>query len=201
MKMFKKVDSPGASASQNSGMEEEFASLDREVVFYYNRERRLERASARVRELNKPGPPMRGGPVRVLTATKPLTILFLTVVLLVIMSLVMSYRAPARGGKTLGGNTIRASEAAAEGSTFVTFTKTIASKENPYTGAVDIAVSSVLSSQEKQNGIQAPISAQRVFFTLEDEEEYRLAVPFTAEELLILMQGGEQRVTFRIRPE
>jgi hypothetical protein len=202
MKMFKKIDSSSPPVSETgSGMEKEFSSLDREVVFYYNRERRLERASAAVRELNKPGPPMRGGPIRALTATKPLTILFLTVVLLVIMSLVMSYRAPVRGGKTLGGNTIRASATVSEGSSFVTFKKTIASKENPYTGAVDIAVSSVLTSQEKQEGIQAPISAQRVFFTLEKEEEYRLAVPFTAEELLILMQGGEQRVTFRIRPE
>jgi hypothetical protein len=197
MKMSKKTD----SQKTNDSLEQELNNINHEVVYYYNRERRLERASARVRELNKPGPPMRGGVIRVLTATRSLTVLFLTVVLLVIMSFIMSYRAPAMGGKTLGNNTIRASAAASEGSTFITITKTIASKESPYTGAVDIAVSSVLSSQEKQEGIQAPVSAQRVFFTLEEEEEYRFAVPFIAKELLILMQGGEQRITFRIKPE
>jgi hypothetical protein len=117
------------------------------------------------------------------------------------MSFIMSYRAPVTGGKTLGNNTIRASAAVSEGSAFITITKTIASKENPYTGAVDIAVSSVLTSQEKREGVQAPISAQRVFFTLEEAEEYRFAVPFIAKELLILMQGGERRITFRIKPE
>jgi hypothetical protein len=196
--MPKKTDN---APPNNNSFEEEFSDINQEVTYYYNRERRLERASATVRELNKPGPAMRRGVIRALTATRPLTILFLTVVLLVIMTLIMSYRAPARGGKTLSGNNIRASAETSGDSTFIIFTKTIATKDTPYTGAVDIAVSSVLSSQERQDGIQAPISAQRVFFTLEEEEEYRLAVPFTAEELLILMQGGEQRVTFRIKPE
>jgi hypothetical protein len=185
----------------DNGPEEEYSGVNQEVVYHYNRERRLARASAAVRELNKPGPAMRGGVVRMLTATRPLTILFLTIVVLVIMTLLMSYRAPSRGGRILGGNTIRASAQSAEDAIFITFTKTITTKDNPYTGAVDIAVSKVLSSQERQEGIQAPISAQRIFFTLEDEEEYRLAIPFTAGELLILIQGGEQRVTFRIKPE
>jgi hypothetical protein len=192
---------PKKDKPDNNVPEPEYDGVNQDIIYHYNRERRLERASAAVREINKPGPAMRGGVIRVLTASKPLTILFLTLVMLVIMILIMSYRAPARGGKNLGGNTIRAGAETFGDSTFITFTKTITTKDKPYTGAVDIAVSSALSSRERQEGIQAPISAQRIFFTLEEAEEYRLAVPFTAEELLILMQGGEERVTFRIKPE
>jgi hypothetical protein len=188
------------NALEGGGPKIEFSGLNQDLVYYYNRERRLERASAAVRELNKPGPPMRGGVVRVFTTTKPLAILFLTMILLVIMTLIMSYRVSDRGGRILGENTLRASAETAGDSTFITFVKTIGGK-NPYTGTVDIAVSTVLTSEEKKEGVQPPISAQRVFFTLEDEEEYRISIPFTAEELLILMQGGEQRITFRIRPE
>jgi hypothetical protein len=194
--MPKKTD----KAPENGGTEEEFSGLNQELVYYYNRERRLERASAAVRELNKPGPPMRGGAIRVFTATKPLTILFLTVALLMIMTLILSYGTSDRGGRVLGGNAIQVSAEPAEGFTFITFVKTTGG-ENPYTGAVDIAVSTVLSAQEKKEGAQPPISAHRVFFTLEDEEEYRFSVPFTAKELLILMQGGEQRIMFVIRPK
>ncbi|GHV76689.1 hypothetical protein AGMMS49942_15100 [Spirochaetia bacterium] len=186
---------------------------DRDLVFYYNRERRLERASPAVRALNGPEPMVKGGFVRSLTSTK--SNLLLLVSILIIMAFIMVFsaiqggdlRGPLRfrnGPLTLGGNTLRISAGKAgtgsSAESFIVINKRIAPREeNPYTGDVYVAVSPVLRSAKKLAPEDIPVFTAQVFFTLEQEEEYRLVLPFTAEDYLLLFQVGGERVTARVK--
>jgi hypothetical protein len=174
--------------------------LDRELVFYYNRERRLERASPAVRALNEPGPPVKGGIIRSLTATKPLLLLFISIIIIMVMIFLYSLTsAPRGGGLTLEGNSLKISAGRSQDTTFMVITKNILKGEDPYIGEVYVAVSPLIKGAKDPADI--PVFTERVFFTLEAEEEYRLSLPFGAEELLILLQVGAQRATVRVKPE
>jgi hypothetical protein len=174
---------------------------DREVVFYYNRERRLERASPAVRALNESGPMVKGGFIRSLTSTKSKMLLLISI--LIIMAFIMVFSAlygPRGGALTLGGNTLRVSAGKAGETSFVVINKSIAKKKDtPYTGDVYVAISPVLRSAEKLNPADIPVFTAQVFFTMEQEETYRLALPFTAENYLLLFQAGGERVTARAK--
>ncbi|GHV78561.1 hypothetical protein AGMMS49944_03520 [Spirochaetia bacterium] len=187
---------------------------DRDLVFYYNRERRLERSSPAVRALNSPEPMAKGGFIRSLTSTKSNLLLLISI--LIIMAFIMVYsailggdvRGTLRSRKgpliTMGGNTLRISAEregmGSEGESFVVINKRIAPKEDaPYIGEVLVAVSPVLRQAETRAPSNIPVFTDRLFFTLEQEEEYRLALPFTAENYLLLFQVGEERVTARVK--
>jgi hypothetical protein len=171
------------------------------MVFYYNRERRLERASPEVRAMNEGRPLIRGGLVHSLTSTKPHLILFITIVMISVWILVFSTLSP--GGLTLGGNTLRVSAGGGGGDgaePFILVKKSVASgEEAPYTGVVYVGVSPYSKSPGNANPADIPVFTAQIFFTLEGEEEYRLDLPFDAERYLLLFQAGDQRVSTRVR--
>jgi hypothetical protein len=171
---------------------------DRDLVFYYSRSRRLERASAAVRALNDETPGKRPNLFRTLTATKAHTMLFISIVLLSVMVLIASLFTPRRD-TVLGGNALNFSAFRYQGSTVVIIKKTVKNEKNPYTGAVDMAVSRPAGPEEPAADI--PIAARRIFFTLEPNEEYRVALPFEAPELVILMRAEENHARLRIKTE
>jgi hypothetical protein len=185
--------------------------LDRELVFYYNRERRLERASPAVQALNGPEPMMKGGFIRSLTATRSNLLLLISI--LIIMAFIMVYSAIMGGGSlrslkgrqlTLGGNSLRITAGmAGTGSaaeSFILINKRIAPKEDaPYTGDVLLGVSPVFPQAKKPAPADIPVFTARFFFTLEQEEEYRFALPFAAENYLLLFQTGEEQATARVK--
>jgi hypothetical protein len=169
-----------------------------ELVFYYSRARRLERASEAVRRLNEPGPFRRVGLLKALTANRSGTMVFISIILVAAFIFIFSYRQG--DGDGLGGNTLTASALCFSGSTYVAVKKT-ARNDEAYTGTVDLAVSPVPQKTGEESGETPPIWTQRIFFTLEREEDFRLAVPFEAPELLILMQAGEELVRMRVKTE
>ncbi|MDR2027990.1 MAG: hypothetical protein LBP93_00480 [Treponema sp.] len=174
---------------------------DREPVFYYSRSRRLERASDAVRAMNDPAPQKRPGILRPLVATKSLTFLFLSIVIIVVAFIIISVvSSPEDTSKILGGNTVAVSALKFQGSTYLVIKKTMG-EGDVYTGTVDLAVSIALPPEDEKTGAEAPISTHRIFFSLEPEEEYRLAVPFEAPRLIILMQGGNELIRLSVRPE
>jgi hypothetical protein len=173
---------------------------DRELVFYYNRERRLERASPEVRALNEGKPLIQGGVFRSLTSTKPHLILFLSIVMISVFILVFSALSGSRGGLTLGGNTLRLS-AAGGAEPFILVTKRSVPGAEPYTGVVYVGVSPYIKSSGNRDSADIPIFTDQLFFTLEGEEEYRLDLPFSAENYLLLFQAGEQRASTRVKPD
>jgi hypothetical protein len=172
---------------------------DRELVFYYNRERRLERASPEVRAINEGRPLVKGGFVRSLTSTKPHLILFVSIVLISVWVLVFSSLSNSRSRTTLGGNALQISAGAGAGP-FVLVKKSIVSDgEEPYTGVVYVGVSPFIRASEKRDPADIPVFTDQLYFTLEDEEEYRLDLPFSAASYLLLFQAGEQQAVIRVR--
>jgi hypothetical protein len=172
---------------------------DRELIFYYNRDRRLERASPEVRAMNEGKPLMRGGVIRSLTSTRPHQILLVTIVLISVWILVFSHVSGSRDRVTLLGNTLQAG-ASGSGEPFIIIKKRVISgTEAPYTGEVYVGVSPFAKSSEKINPADIPVFTAQLFFTFEEEEEYRLDLPFSAETYLALFQAGDQRASLRVR--
>lgn len=173
-----------------------------DLVFYYSRERRLENASQAVRDLYEEGSSRRPGIIRSLTSTKAHVMLLMSIIMIVAAYTMITFFNRS-GGKAvgMGGNTLTFSAAVFSGTTYMVVKKEAASNGRIYTGEVDIAVSPVLSSQERQDGVEAPIEASRIFFTAEPEEDFSFALPFEAAELQILIQTGEGRLALKIRPE
>ena len=96
----------------------------------------------------------------------------------------------------LDGNKIEITATGFEENTYIVLKKT-AKNSNAYTGAVDIAVTAVIQSEEEQ----LPVFYHRVFFTLEKEEVYRFAVGSNAPELLIVLHSEKDSLNFRFKPE
>jgi hypothetical protein len=182
-------------------MPEESSRPDnREAVYHYSRDHRLARASEAVRALNDETPPPRPNLFRTLTATKPLALLFITIIIMVVfVSLVTTLTASAGRGITLGGNTLTVSALRFQGTTYLAIKKTCKEDDRAYTGAVDVAVSIVQSGTETSES--PPIAVRRIFFSLSPEEEFRFSVPFEAPELLFLVQSETEQRTFKVKAD
>jgi hypothetical protein len=181
-------------------MPEEPARPDnREVIYHYSRDHRLARASEAVRALNDEAPPPRPNLFRTLTATKPLALLFITIIIMVVFISLATLLTASDGGIVLGGNTLTVSALRFQGTTYLKMKKTCKEDDRAYTGAVDVAVSTVQSGTEKSES--PPIAARRIFFSLNPEEEFRFSVPFEAPELLLLVQSETEQRTFKVRAE
>ncbi|MDR3166799.1 MAG: hypothetical protein LBT93_02555, partial [Treponema sp.] len=141
---------------------------EQEPVFYYSRARRLERASPAVRELNDTTPVKPPGIFRTLTATKPLSLLFMSIVTVVIVFFIASFFSRRDDRPVLGGNSLTLSAMKFEGSTYLVMKKHTRKKTEAYTGIVDIAVSVYVKAREEYSG-ELPLTNRSVFFSPEPE--------------------------------
>jgi hypothetical protein len=172
---------------------------DRDLVFYYNRERRLERASPEVRAMNEGKPLIKGGVIRSLTSTKPHRILLVTIAIISVFILIFSKLSVSRDSLTLAGNILRLS-AGGGADPFILVAKSAAPGEDyPYAGMVYVGVSPFIKAAESIDPADIPVFTDQLFFTLAEEEEYRLDLPFRADTYLLLFQAGEQRVSARVK--
>jgi hypothetical protein len=169
---------------------------DEGLTFYYNRERRLEKAPEAVKNLYKNEPQKRFGLVHTLIADRPRRILFFIIIFMCLAILALSFFGYFDTSYTLDMNRIDITAAGYEDTTYVVLRKT-AQNVNAYSGAVDIAVSVIAQSDEEQY----PVYYHRIFFTLEREEVYRFAVPFVAPELLMVLQNEKNTLHIRFKPE
>jgi hypothetical protein len=170
---------------------------DDELVFYYSRERRLAAAPPKIRALYEQTPKRKFGFFRSLTATKPLAMMFASILLLCAAITIISILDRAEGGRLLGGNLITLEAVKFQGETIVVLTKTVKTPEQAYTGPVDIG-----AAPEAPGGSQTgdyPVFTHRIFFSLNAEEEYRFSLPFDAEKLLIIVQGETGSVRFTVK--
>jgi hypothetical protein len=170
-------------------------SPGQEIVFYYSRERRLARASDAVKAINEPGPPMKGGVIRVLFATRAGAPLFFTIVILCVFTFFIWYTR-ARSDLKIGGNQISISALRHSGATYVELGKK-APEDGCYTGAVDLALS--IPQKLMGAGMAAPIVNRRIFFTLEGREEFRFSLPFDAPELVLLIRAGDEIKSLQVK--
>ncbi|MDR3145404.1 MAG: hypothetical protein LBU21_03935 [Treponema sp.] len=171
-----------------------------EMVFYYSRARRLEKASEAVRKLNDPNSEKPSNIFRTLVATKPRAMLLAMILCLSALIVLLSFLVNLDEGHLLGGNRITVSAMTFPDTTYIAVKKT-AGREQSYTGTVDLAVTIPLKPEEADRGAEAPVALQRLFFTVKPEEDFRFSVPFEAPEILIVMQAEQERISLRVKPE
>ncbi|MCL2276357.1 MAG: hypothetical protein FWC21_00520 [Treponema sp.] len=163
------------------------------ITFYYNREKRLANAPKEVKDLYSDQKKSRFGLLGSLVADRPRKILFFMILLLCILIFLLSRLGFLDDTYIFDGNNIEITGAIFEGNTIIFLKKTI-NNALPYTGAVDIAVSPSMDTTEENNltdfGLM-PYFAHRVFFSLENIEEYRFVVPYDSAELLIILQNDK----------
>ncbi|GHV52637.1 hypothetical protein AGMMS49579_10240 [Spirochaetia bacterium] len=184
----------GRPLTENNNSEEE-------MVFYYSRERRLAKAPQAVRDLYKETPPVKFSLLRPLISTKPKARMFVFILVISVISIITSiwYHAGDSAGGSLGGNTVSAAALRYEGTTVIVLKKKVQDKNSPYTGTVDIAVSPILKKGEAPDSL--PVEPYRISFTQKEEEEYRFALPFEDEELLLYIQGGGDSLEFKLKTQ
>ncbi|MDR1618981.1 MAG: hypothetical protein LBS06_08075 [Treponema sp.] len=169
-----------------------------ELVFRYSRDRRLAKAPQKVRELYRPSSPKKkSGFFRSLTATRPLAMLFGSVMVLSVITVIMAVYGGAQNSRIMEGNRVSVTAMRYEGATFMVLNK---HRRNTaaYTGPVDMAVSPVAQRGGDEG---QPVFSNRIFFSLREKEEFRVSVPFEAEELLIVLQNESVTADLRARPK
>jgi hypothetical protein len=169
---------------------------EEQLVFYYNREHRLANAPQSVRDIYAPQKKPRFSLIRPLIADKPRAMLFIAIIVMSLGILVFSGLGYFDSSYKLDGNEVEIVAAVHEGTTLITLRKAPkkekfsinrkAGNTIPYTGAVDIAVSTQSAADSGEEDF--PIFYHRVFFTLEPEEVFSFTVPFEEPDLLIVLQ-------------
>jgi hypothetical protein len=168
------------------------------LIFHYNRDHRLAKASKDVQDLYKEKKASRFGFLGVLVADKPRQFLFLSIILICVVIWILGLLGYFDKSYTLDENKINITLTAFEGTTIVLINKTIKNK-NAYTGAVDIAVSVPITIQDdNQNESNVPVFYHRIFFSLDKEEQYRFAVPFESAELLVVLQTEKYALKLKL---
>jgi len=185
-----KPDGPNKAAEEN-------------LVFYYNRERRLEKAPQAVKDLyNKDKTNRRFSLLGPLIADKPRATVFFTIILMCVAIVIVTLVNKTGGVYSLDGNGIVISGTRFEGASIVVLTKTVKKNAgNAYTGAVDIAVSCPVNDSVVNNGEDYPVFYHRIFFSMEPVEEYRFAVPFDSPEQLLILQTERNTLQIKFKPE
>jgi hypothetical protein len=150
--------------------------------FYYSRERRLLKAPASVRALYEDKGASGFNLLRPLVSTKSNAVLFGTMVVLVFITLVMSFSG-LTGEKTYRGNRISVSALRYEGAVLVVLKKT--GRPSAYTGPLDIAVSPA-------DAADSPPYPHRVTLSSRRAEEFRFSVPFDGPEFLITVSASPE---------
>ena len=176
------------------------------LVFHYNREHRLAKAPQAVRDMYKSRPPYRFNLLKPLVSTKPLAMMFGTIIIACICILIISALGLAGSSYNLDGTRVSLQAIQYEGAVIVAVKKTIpkdiltrfSSAASPYSGAVDIAVQPVIKAAADRK--PESVFYHKIFFTLEPEEIYRFSVPFDADELAVVFQTEkkELRVTVKV---
>ncbi|WP_461246575.1 hypothetical protein [Treponema sp. R6D11] len=182
-----KPDGPNPAAEEN-------------LVFYYSRERRLEKSSQAVKDLYAKRQPHNSfNLLKPLVADKPRATLFFTIILICVFIVIVSL-VTKTGAYSLDGNRIDIIGTRFEGATIVVLTKTVKKNaDRAYTGAVDLAVSyPVIEGAENE---ESPVFYHRIFFSMEPVEEYRFAVPFDSPQQVIILQSEKSRLQINYKPE
>jgi hypothetical protein len=179
-----------------------------ELTFHYSREHRLEKAPQPVRDLYREEAPPRFNLLRPLIGSRPRAMMFGSIAFICVVILFLSVFGNPGGAYSLAGNTISAQARKYEGALIVTLKKRAAkgaffSGGDAYTGAVDVAVSPALraGAPNGEAGDTMPVFFHRVFFSLEQAEEYRFSVPFDCDELAMVLQTETHTLSLTIKLE
>ena len=171
--------------------------MDEELNFYYNRERRLESAPQSVKDLYKEPVKNKLGLLGPLIADRPRRIMFFVIIFLCALIFALSRMGYLDSYHSLEGNRLDVSGLIVGENTIVIIKKTIMNAE-PYTGALDVAVS--IPVKDPGASIEdISVFYHRVYLTLEKIEEFRFVVPFNANELLMVLQSEKSALQLNFK--
>jgi hypothetical protein len=175
---------------------DDYTPAEEELNFYYSREKRLAKAPQKVRDLYTVKRQNRFNLLRPLIADKPRAILFFTIVVICLAILLLSILGYFDKSFSLNGNKLEISGIGYEEATIVVIKKTINSS-SVYTGAVDIAVSPAVQTEDEQY----PVFYHRIFFSLEQDEEYRFVVAYELPQLAIIQKTKKSTLKIKVKIE
>ncbi|MDR2305362.1 MAG: hypothetical protein LBE10_12365 [Treponema sp.] len=200
-------DETGKRRRPNAGYELTNRATNEEPVFYYSRKKRLEKAPPGVRELYE-APPKKKGLFRALTATKPLAILFWSIMVLSLITIAMGTFGNFGNTPYLSGNRLSVESRRQNGETFLVLRKELREKRWAYKGMVEFSVFPApaggeggLSVPEEDTGRKEtvlPVYTRRIYFSSAKEEVFPFSVPFEADILLFRMKGGRREIHFSV---
>jgi hypothetical protein len=168
------------------------------LTFYYNRERRLEKAPQSVKNLYLEQKRKGLGFKRTFLSTKSNAILFFTIVILIAAIFLLSIGGYFDKSYKLEGNRLSIKGTRFEGIVIITLVKNNKKAEGvPYTGAVELAVAPKVQSVDEDY----PSFRHRLFFTFTEEEEYSFTVPFDVPELIVVFQTEKSTLSVVLKPE
>ena len=187
----------------NYRLSKESADPD-EIVYHYDRERRLEKAPQSVRDLYKESPPRRFSLMGPLVGSKPRAMLFFTIVIASLLIVAISFLNLASDTYDFDGNRLTVQAIIFEGTIIVALKKSARNDalnrlNRPYTGAVNIGVAPAMKAGDEAE--REDVFYHRIFFTAAPQESYSFAVPFDAGELLMVFQSEKKSLNVKIRPE
>ena len=177
-----------------------------DIVYHYNRERRLEKAPQSVRDLYREEKPKRFSLLRPLVGSRPRAMMFFTIVIASIMIVAISYLNLASDTYDFDGNQLVVQAIIYNNTVIVSLKKSVKKDafsrlNKPYNGAVNIAVSPAIKAGSDQIMRPEDIFYHKIFFTAEVQENYSFAVPFDAGELLMVFQSETKTLNLKIKPE
>jgi hypothetical protein len=141
-----------------------------------------------------PGP----GTVKKLIGKKSNLFLLASIFMVCVMLALSSRSGGSEQGVDLGGNTVALAIARNdEGKLSVFIQKTASPSGGVYTGEVAIAVSPVISKQDK--GKTPEIYTDRFFFTPAEKDGYRFELPFEGKDFLVVLQTETERKGLRLK--
>jgi hypothetical protein len=173
--------------------------VDEETLhFHYNRESRLAKAPQAVRDLYADKKPARFSLLRPFVSNKPTSMLFFAILALCATLIVLSVTGYLGKSHSLDGARLEVKGTRYEEMVIMVVRKTLKKGNySGYTGAVDVAVSPAIKNKDEKY----PVFYHRIFFSLAPEEEYRFAVPFDSEELVMVLQTEKSTLQIKMKPE
>ena len=178
------------------------AHFDRDIVFYYSRERRLSNASPMVQAMND-GKTLRPSFSKTLFATKGHKLLFGTIVVFFAVSgLVSRFTGRDWGaqGLILGGNTLALTIIQEEDILLLGLVKSAPKKGEFYTGSVDLAVSPVMPRlAEGEIRGEPQVFSHRIFFNPLEFEVYQIVLPFEGSDFFVVLKAEDEQKSMRLK--
>ncbi|MDR0443116.1 MAG: hypothetical protein LBH44_06905 [Treponema sp.] len=174
---------------------------DEPLHFYYNRERRLANAPQAVRDLYVVQKHNRFNLLKPLISSKPKAMLFFTIIISFVAIFVLSIMGYFDNSWSLDGNKLEIKGIKYEEMVIMLVKKSVQKNRQGYTGAVDIAVSPAASTLITAGNEDSPVFYHRIFFSAQQQEEYRFAIPFDSSELALVLQTEKSTLKIKMKPE
>ena len=175
--------------------------LNNPPVFYYSRERRLERVSPELRAFNEEGIERRRFLNRIFV-TKKNSVFFIAILLLCVMVGMIFRLTGTDKNIGLGRNNLTVVITREDGVAIMEIVKNLPKKGEAYLGAVDIAVSPVMPKSKEGEVMELPpVFSHRIIFTPAVSESYIISLPFEENEVFVVFRTANDQKSQKLRVE